>query len=99
MKVKLCVLNIFEVLGADTVWDVILHSLVGMCQHFGCICCLLLQCIGPPSVPPSRCHDIALNCTVAININLLTELQECKMEVANMWIFDTSNNSASCGLC
>jgi len=21
------------------------------------------------------------------------------MEVANMWIFDTSNNSASCGLC
>ena len=69
---KVVCFKYFEVLGADIVWDVTPYSFVGMCQHFGGICCLLLHSRGSPSVPPSRYHDIALNYTVAANINLLT---------------------------
>jgi len=54
MEVKLCFFKYFEVLGADTIWGVTPHS-------FGGICLLLLHSRESPSVPPSRCHDIALN--------------------------------------
>lgn len=75
---KVMCFKYFDVLGADTVWDVTPHSFVGMRQHFESFCCLFLHSRGSPSVRPSRCHDIALNYTVATNIDLLTNRQSVK---------------------
>ena len=51
---KVMCFKYFEVLGADTVWDVTPHNFGGICLLF------LLHSRESPSLPPSRCHDIAL---------------------------------------